>query len=70
MQKVKVTSWENFNAYFSLKVKVDIPYQKVFVDVHHFGLNRKTVYLISSLCLCVMVTPLYRQQTPALYAVR
>ena len=52
-----------------LKVKVDIPYQKVMDYVNHFGLYRKTVSLICSMCLCVIVIPLYKQHTPALYGV-
>ena len=40
-----------FNTYFSLlKVKVDIPYQKVIDHVNHVGLYRKTVPLM---CVCV-----------------
>ena len=57
-----------FNAYFSL-LKVDIAYQKVIVYANHFGLNRKTVFLICSLCMCVIGIPLYMQHTPALYGV-
>ena len=41
-----------FNTYF-LKVKVDIPYQKVIDYVNYFVLYSKTVSLISILCLCV-----------------
>ena len=56
------------NSYFSLsKVKVDIPYQKENVYVYHFSLYRKTS--ICSLCVSVMVIPLYRQHTLALYGV-
>ena len=56
-----------FNAYFSLlKVKVDIAYQDIIVYVNHFGLYRTSVSLIGSLCLCVMVIPLYRHHTPAI----
>ena len=43
---------------------------KSIVYIHHFGLYRKSVSLICSLCLCVMVLPLYRQHTPALYGVQ
>ena len=58
------------NAFFSL-LKVDIPYQKMIVYIYnHFGLYRKTVSLICSLCLCVMGIPLYMQHGPALYGVR
>ena len=40
-----------FITYFSLlKVKVDIPFQKVIVYVDHFSIYRKTVSLICSLC--------------------
>ena len=47
-----------FNTCFSLlKVKVDIPYLKVIDYVNHFSHYRKTVSLICSLCLCVMVIP-------------
>ena len=45
-----------FNTYLSLlKLKVDISHHKVIVCVNHFGLYRKNVSLICS--LCVMVTP-------------
>ena len=48
-----------FNTYFSLsKVNVDIPYQKVIDYVNNFSHYRKTVSLICSLCLCVMIIPL------------
>ena len=61
----------DFNAYFPLlKVKVDIPNQKVIGYVIHFGLYRKTLSLIGSLCLCVMVIPLKATgSTPLSYIV-
>ena len=53
-----------FDTYFLLlKVKVDTPYQKVIDCDYYF---RKAVSLICSLCLCVMVIPLYWQYTFAL----
>ena len=53
-----------FNALFSLlKAKIDIPNQKVIVYVNDFGLDRKTVSLICSLCLSVIGIPLYMQHT-------
>ena len=45
-QKLPPSQMTGFNAYFSLlKVKIDIPYQKVIVYVNHFGLYKKKLYL-------------------------
>ena len=42
-----------FNANFSLfKVKVEIPYQKIIVDVNHFSLIKKCIFDMKSVSVC------------------
>ena len=55
-EKCLPSQMTGFNAYFSLlKEKADIPYQRVIDYVHNFGIYRKTLSLICSLCFCVIV---------------
>ena len=53
-----------FDTYFSfLRVKVDIPYQKVIVYVYHLTTYRKTVSLICSLYVMVSAYIIWYRRT-------